>query len=126
MATLALIESYRNKILNALFNHTPLDVVTVNLSLHSGDPGATGANELSGGSYARKAASFSAAASGAVSNDAEVLWTGLPAVGAPGVQYVGFWDGTTYMGGAQLVAAKIINAGDSASFAVGELDITQS
>lgn len=63
-------------------------------SLHSANPGTNGANELSGGTYARKDVSYGAAANGVRSLSASVL-IDVPA-GAT-VAFVGIWDtaGTT-------------------------------
>ena len=81
-----------NKILDALFNNTALAVAQPYLSLHSGDPGETGANEIAGGSYARQAASFGAAAAGQVQNDATIDFTLMPAGTVLGF---GLWDAAT-------------------------------
>lgn len=59
-------------------------------SLHSADPGATGANELAGGAYARKAIAFNAAAGGSAGI------TTQPVFDVPGgstVAFVGMWSG---------------------------------
>jgi hypothetical protein len=70
-------------------------------SLHSADPGATGATELSGGSpaYARKAISWAAAASGAAASSADITFD----VGAgSAVKFVGLWSAVsagTFRGG---------------------------
>lgn len=45
------------------------------IALHSADPGDTGANELTGGSYARQQVAFGAAASGALSNTGAITWS---------------------------------------------------
>ena len=78
-----------NRILDALFNNTSLAIATPYVSLHTADPGETGASEVAGGSYARQAASFGAASSGQVQNDANIDFTGMPAI-----TVVGFaiWD----------------------------------
>ena len=63
-------------------------------SLHSGAPGDTGANEVTGGTpaYARKAVTSAAAASGgAISYTADVVFD-VPAVT---VAHVGYWDAIT-------------------------------
>jgi len=49
------------------------------ISLHSANPGETGANEVTGGSYARQQAAFGAAAGGTLSNSATISFTGMPA-----------------------------------------------
>lgn len=75
--------------------NTMLDALTVGaLSLHSGDPGVNGtANEITGGSpaYARKAATYNAAANGERLLSADVTFD----VPACTVAYVGKWSTTT-------------------------------
>lgn len=67
--------------------------VAVWASLHDGDPGTTGANELTGGSpaYARKQLTWGTAAAGAVS--AGLVTFDVPA-GAT-VDHFGLWDAAT-------------------------------
>lgn len=62
-------------------------------SLHNGNPGTTGANEISGGSpaYARKATTFNAASAGSRALNADVTFD-VPAIT---VQYVCFWTAVT-------------------------------
>lgn len=77
--------------------NTMLDALTVTaLSLHSGFPGLTGANEISGGApaYARKAVTFAAASGGSRTTSATVTFD----VPATTVRWVGLWNGATYMG----------------------------
>lgn len=83
----------KNKLLDTLGN-TSFAVTTVYLSLHTANPGDTGASEVSGGSpaYARKSLTWSAAASGskAISN--------APVHDVPAgvtVTHVGLWDAVT-------------------------------
>jgi hypothetical protein len=78
-----------NKILDALFNNISLAVATPYVSLHTADPGETGASEVAGGSYARQAASFGAASGGQVQNDAILDFAGMPATTVVGF---GIWD----------------------------------
>lgn len=63
------------------------------ISLHSADPGLTGANELTGGSpaYARKQNTFPAAAGGTQDNDTAILFD----VPAGNVVAWGAWDAST-------------------------------
>lgn len=68
-------------------------------SLHSADPGTTGANEFTGGSYARQAVVFGTAAGGVIANNAGLSW---PNAGTTPATHVGFWStvtGGTYHGG---------------------------
>lgn len=114
------------KLLDKVFNNTDFTVTTPYVSLHDGDPGEDGSNEITAGdnSYARQAASFGAAASGAVSTDAALEWTDMPAVT---VSHVGVWDAATdgnFLWGGALAASKATNAGDTFSIASGSLTAT--
>ena len=69
-------------------------VTTVYLALHTGAPGDAGAaNECTGGSYARQTSTWDAAVTDTLTgNTASVSFTGMPAVVAPGVVAVSWWD----------------------------------
>lgn len=106
---------------NAAF--TP--VATIYTSLHTADPGETGASEVTGGSYARQTVTLSAASGGgATSSTNQLDFTNMPAVT---VTHVGIWDALTagnfYWGGA-LTTSKTLNGGDTFRIATGDLDIT--
>lgn len=81
------------------------------VSLHTASPGDSGANEVSGGSYARVACSWASAsgASRAASNQ--------PAVNVPAgttITHVGYWtasSGGTFLGYDDVTAAAFTNAG---------------
>lgn len=77
--------------LNALRN-VSFSVSALFASLHTANPGITGANEVTGGSYARQSTTLSAAASSATSNSGQLNFTGMPVVGAPGLTHIGLWD----------------------------------
>jgi hypothetical protein len=62
------------------------------VSLHTADPGETGANEAAGGSYARQQAAFGAAAAGTLSNGANVDFANMPATT---IVAVGIFDAST-------------------------------
>lgn len=62
----------RNQALDGLA--TPVNVLS-HVSLHTADPGTTGASEAAGGGYAAQAASWNAAASGAKTNSAGMSFT---------------------------------------------------
>jgi hypothetical protein len=78
---------------------------TVYCSLHTGHPGETGSNEVVGGSYARQAISWNAAAGGAMTNSAALDFAGMPAVT---VTHFGIWDadpGGNFLWWGQLIPA---------------------
>lgn len=99
------------------------DTIT-HVSLHSGDPGTTGANEISGGSYARAADDGTGwtEVDGVASNDGQVSF---PTPTAPWgtVPYFGVWAGTVFRGGAALSQAKMVALGADLTFATGALRV---
>jgi len=66
---------------------------TIYVSLHTGDPGDTGANELTAPSYARAAITFSAPSGGSISNAATVSWTAGENWGT--ITHFALWDSAT-------------------------------
>lgn len=96
------------------------------LSLHTGDPGNTGANEVTGGSYARQAENFAAASGKALTNSAQINFTGMPVCT---VIYLGFWtlvSGGTFLGYIALSSAPAgtgVLIDQTVAFLAGELDI---
>lgn len=113
-----------NKILDKVFRNTDFTVTTVYVSLHTADPGETGASEVTGGSYARQATAFDVAASGATENSALESFTSMPAVT---ITHVGCWDAASsgnFLWGGALTASKVVNSGDTVEIAAGDLDVT--
>lgn len=114
-----------NALLNAVYNATAFGLSgNPFVSLHTADPGETGASEVVGGSYARQQADFAAAAGGATSNAAAVEFTGMPAVT---VTHVGIWDAVTvgnFLWGGPLTTPRSPSAGDTLRFLTGEIDVT--
>ena len=103
----------RNKVLEHMLRgqaYTPPS--TVYLSLHSSNPGTTGANEISGGSYVRQARALNVAVGNIISNSGAVDFPVMPAAG---VAALGIWDaesnGNFLWGGDTTV--KTTNAGDT-------------
>lgn len=75
--------------------NTALDAVSMTYaSLHTGDPGDTGINEVTGGSpaYARQAITLDAAAAGARAASTQPTFD-IPA--STTVTYLGLWDAET-------------------------------
>jgi hypothetical protein len=97
------------------------------VSLHTADPGTTGASEVTGGTYARVAVTWNAASGGSVSNSG-ALSINLPA--STTASYFGVWAassaGTYYIGGA---LSPSVTTGASAgviTIASGSLSVTAS
>lgn len=91
---------------------TPTGGTTRKISLHTADPGDTGASEVTGGSYARQNGTFAAASGGSSALSAAVDFTGMPACT---VTHFGVWDsaGTPlYIGGGP-TTNRTLQAGDT-------------
>lgn len=112
-----------DSVLDAIFNATSYSEANVYLSLHQSDPGTTGTNEVSGGSYVRQAIPKVASSSGYTSN-ANIDFTGMPDTTGDDISHVGVWDASTvgnFLIGGSLSAAKTTNSGDTFRVASGDL-----
>lgn len=107
------------------------------ISLHSGDPALTGANELSGNNYARVAVApgtgtWSApATNGSVREISNSNAITFPTASGDwtAATYFGIWDASSagnFIRGASLGASKTVQSGDTASFAAGALVINET
>lgn len=101
------------------------------VSLHTANPGETGASEQNGANdlgYARKAITFAAASGGStVNNGTPPSWTSTDSGNWAASTHFGVWDAVTggnFLGGGALTTARTIGPGDSATFANGSLTIT--
>jgi len=97
----------------------------VYVGLFTVTPGeAGGGTEVSGGSYARQAATFGAASSGATTNNANIDFTGMPAATTVAI---GIFDASTsgnmLLYGA-LTTNKTTDAGDTLRIATGSLSVS--
>ena len=112
-----------NKLLDKTLRGTDFTGGTIWVSLHDADPGETGANEITGGSYARQSGTFSAASLGTGTSSANIVYTSMP---SGTVSHVGLWDtnaaGNFWWGGA-LTASKNTNEGDTFQINSGDLDV---
>lgn len=110
----------QNALLNC-FRNTSFTVTTVYGSLHTGAVGATGANEVSGGTYVRVAVTFAAPSAGSMSNSATVTFN-VPA--STTVTDFGFWDslsGGNFLGGKALNASQTFSSASTLPFTAGQL-----
>lgn len=115
---MSISNAYELLILDAIFNNVSLSLAQPYLSLHTADPGETGASEVSGGAgpYARQAVNWDPASAGAVVSDGAIDFPGMPAVT---VTHVGIWSaasGGTFVWGGALSSSKVVNAGDTFHF----------
>lgn len=85
---------------------------------------AGGGTEVTGGSYARQEATFSAASAGTTSNDTNVDFTGMPSATTVAI---GIFDALTsgnMLLYGTLTTNKTTDAGDTLRIATGDLDIS--
>jgi hypothetical protein len=101
---------------------------TCYVSLHSADPGDTGAAEVAGGAYARQLAPFtnSGANPTTAANSAIVTYPAATAVWGS-LPFFGVWDalsGGNFRGSGALSPPATVNIGDQARFVAGALTVT--
>ena len=99
----------------------------VYLSLHTADPGTTGASEVTTGTYSRQLVTWGAASGGTVSNSAAVT---VPLPASTTASYFGVFSastaGTYYVGGALSPSVTTGGSAGSVTFAIGALTVTAS
>lgn len=121
---MGLVESRRNDIMDKIFQGTDFDVFTpIRVSLHTDDPGSTGANEVSGGSYSRQepANGWTLAVGGDVFNDGPVEFVDMPAVT---VSHIGLWeDDGSFLWGGTLTTSRDVAAGQTVKWQDSDLII---
>lgn len=113
-----------NSINDALFNNTSYVETTVYVSLHTANPGTTGANEAVGGSYARQAAPAAASSSGVYTSGSDITFTSMP---SGTFTHFGIWDAASvgnYLMGGALAASVSPGAGDTVKISAGNLTCT--
>ena len=111
-----------NELLDAVCNADAYSVAEVWIKLHVGAPGSAGtANAAT--ETTRKQASFSAAASGAITSDAALTWTNV--AGTEDFTHYSAWTastaGTFLFSGT--ITANAVVAGDTFTIAAGDLDL---
>jgi hypothetical protein len=108
--------------LNAALDAVLTTSTTYYLSLHSADPSTTGANEFSGGGYARQAIVFGTAA--AAGSKASTTAQTVPNAGTVPATHTGVWSASTagtYVCG-QAMTSSVTAA--SISFPIGAVTET--
>lgn len=114
-----------NQILDKILRNTDFTPsAALYVSLHTSDPGETGTAECTGGSYTRQAVTFSAAATKATSNTAELNFVNMPVAT---VTHIGLWSASsagTYWWSGPLSASKTTAAGDTFRISAGDLDVS--
>ena len=89
------------------------------ISLHTGDGGETGANELSGDGYGRQACPLDVAARSGIGTHSPVVFTDLPAAT---VTHYGAWMGGAFLWSVPLVTPIPTTRGASIEFSAGSIN----
>lgn len=113
-------------LLNHVFRNTAYTSPTdVYVALFTNDPGEgdTG-TEVTGGSYARQEATFSAPSSGSISNSSDITFADMPSTT---VTHFAIYDDVSagnMLAYGELNSPSTFNAGDDAEFASGTLTLS--
>lgn len=85
---------------------------------------AGGGTEVTGGSYARQAATFDASVNGATQNSSDIDFSNMPACTVVAVGVFDASSGGNLLVHGTLTANKTLDAGDTLRIATGDLDIS--
>ena len=117
-----MISSYlKAKLLAKVLRREEFNVPAVYVSLHTGDPGEDGINEIDG--IPRMAAAFSHVFQGETTNVTNLEWSDMPSTG---ITHIGLWDtvkGGHFLWGGPLAVLKQARKGDMFRIPAGELRI---
>jgi hypothetical protein len=120
-----------NKLMDWILNvgGAPTRPTAIFLSLHTADPGDTGASELTSGAngYGRQTATFSAATSGTASNSGAATFGPCATASWGAISGLGIWDATSggnLLWGGVLATARTIALTDSLTFGAGAITLT--
>ncbi len=100
--------------------------LTLDGSLHTATPGYTGANEVTGGTYARQSITNGTPTTGSKVTSNAQNWTGMPACT---VTHFGTWSALSsgaWRGGAPLSSSLTLPAGATVAAAIGALSFAQN
>ena len=114
-----------NKLLDHFLGTTTYTMPTVYVGLFTVAPGdAGGGTEVTGGSYARQTATFTAASAGATSNSGNIDFTGMPAATTVAIAIFDASTSGNMLVHGTLTTNKQTDAGDTLRIATGDLDIS--
>lgn len=107
---------------HAMLEGPGLASLATRASLHTASPGTTGANEVAGGSYARKPITWNAATGGELDSSNQPVFD-VP--GSTTVTHFGLWTtGGTYLGGDELSAPETFAT--AGTYTLLDADVTVS
>lgn len=121
-------EYLEKKVLDKILRGVDFTITTVYVSLHNGDPGADGSNELTGGSYARQQVNHAGWNAAAVATEGSECTTisdlTFSNLLANTITHVGIWDalsGGNFLQGGETIQDTVIGGGGSFVLTAGFL-----
>lgn len=120
---MAMTDVAKNLLADYAYRNTPAGVGTLYVSLHTGDPGITGASESGLG---RVVLGAGAPAAGLCSNASLIRWTG-PSPASTAYTHFGLWDaasGGNFRLGKTLTATINTGSGGPVEIAIGGLTLS--
>lgn len=122
----ALSDYLETALLNAVLRNTAYtSPATVYLALFTtATTDAGGGTEVTGGSYARQSVAFAAPSAGTSTNSATVSFTGMPATTVTHAAIMSASTAGNMLFHGALTASKTVGAGDTLSFAAGDISAT--
>lgn len=121
----ALSDTVKNSLLDGLCRNVAYQNAQIWAKLHTGAPGAAGANNASTESTRKQVTFGAGAASRTISNTALVEWTGVSTTETH--THVSLWSasvGGTFLGADALPASVASQAGENVRIAIGDIDLT--
>ena len=115
-----IITARKDEILDSLLLNSAFTARNGNtLSLHTADPGQTGANEVSGGSYSRQTIPWEGSATGGdLTTTDDIEFDGMPTAT---VTHVTVWDSSTPIWYGALASSVSVSAGQTLRISSGQL-----
>lgn len=115
----------KNKLLDHILGTTAYTMPTEYVALYTTSPTQSSSGvEVTGGSYSRKTATFSAAVNGVTSNSSNITFTGMPACTVVAVSIVDALTGGNILVYGALQINKTVLAGDTLRIPTGSLIIS--
>lgn len=121
-------DTIENALLDALVGTSSYSVTTpckLALMTSNGSDSSAG-TEVTGGSYSRQTIAFDAAASGSISNNAVINFTGMPVATVTGIEIYDSAGTPKRLAYGSLSSNKTTASGDTLQFAIGAITLSLS
>lgn len=115
-----------NQLLDALVGTSTYSITgatKLRLMTANGDDASAG-TEVTGGSYVAQTIEFDAAASGSISNNASISFTGMPAVTVVGIEIYDSAGSPKRLAYGALTTSRTVTAGDTVQFASSAITLS--